>query len=183
MKTGFSKICINPSYGSPIVGYYEPRFTKGILDNLYVRAVAFNDGENKAIIISLDLIELGQKYFDALKDTVNQALGKLQTLCPRPIITGITDENSISVHFSLCKGHLASYAHQNVAGFFCGAGDVFTSAFVGCLARGKSADRAIELASDFVAAVIQRSSKEVPDKKYGLNFEAEIFPFLQELND
>ncbi len=75
MKTGFSKICINPPYGSPIVGYYEPRFTKGILDNLYVRAVAFDDGENKALIISLDLIELGQKYFDALKDTVNQATG------------------------------------------------------------------------------------------------------------
>lgn len=116
------------------------------------------------------------------KANVNQALGKLQTLCPRPIITGITDENSISVHFSLCKGHLSSYEHENVEGFFCGAGDVFASAFVGCLARGKSADRAIELASDFVTAVIQRSSKEVPDKRYGLNFEAEIFPFLIELN-
>lgn len=75
MKAGFSRICINPPYGAPIVGYYEPRFTKGILDNLYVRAVAFDDGDNKALIISLDLIELGQKYFDVLKDTVNKATG------------------------------------------------------------------------------------------------------------
>lgn len=75
MKTGFSKVCINPPYGSPIVGYYEPRFTKGILDNLYVRAAAFDDGENKAIIISLDLIELGQKYFDDLKEAINKFTG------------------------------------------------------------------------------------------------------------
>ena len=111
-----------------------------------------------------------------------QALSILQELCPRPIITGITDKDSIAVYFSLRKGHVSSFAHQNVEGFFCGAGDVFASAFVGCLAKGKSAERAIELASDFVTAVIRRSSKEVPDKKYGLNFEAEIFPFLQELN-
>lgn len=116
-------------------------------------------------------------------DTVGEALQRLQELCPRPIITGITEKDSISVYFSLCKGHICSYAHKNVEGFFCGSGDVFASAFVGCLARGKSADRAIELASDFVTAVIRRSSKEVPDKRYGLNFEAEIFPFLQNLND
>ncbi len=125
---------------------------------------------------------LADMPYPLTKNTANAALKKLQTLCPRPIITGITDENSISVHFSLSERHTASYAHKNVEGFFCGAGDVFASAFVGCLARGKSADRAIELASDFVTAVIRRSSKEVPDKKYGLNFEAEIFPFLIELN-
>ncbi len=41
MKTGFSKICINPPYNVPISGYYEERRVKGILDNLYVRATAF----------------------------------------------------------------------------------------------------------------------------------------------
>ena len=69
-----------------------------------------------------------------------------------------------------------------IEGFFCGAGDVFASAFVGCLAKGKSQTEAIKLASDFTAAAIRRSAKEVPDKKYGLNFEAEIFTFLKNLN-
>lgn len=75
MKTGFSKTCINPPYGAPIRGYYAPRFTKGILDDIYVRAAAFDDGENKAVIISLDLIELDQKYFDDMKEAVNKATG------------------------------------------------------------------------------------------------------------
>ena len=111
-----------------------------------------------------------------------EALTRLQKLCQRPIITGITENDCISVYFSLRNGNIASYAHKNVEGFFCGAGDVFASAFVGALARGKSTGRAIELASDFVTAAIRRSSKEVPDKRYGLNFEAEIFPFLEALN-
>lgn len=75
MKTGFSKICINPPYGAPIVGYYEHRFVKGILDNLYVRATAFDDGENKAVVIALDLCILGQKYYDAMKEAINKATG------------------------------------------------------------------------------------------------------------
>jgi pyridoxine kinase len=69
-----------------------------------------------------------------------------------------------------------------VEGFFCGAGDVFASAFVGALARGKSEEKSILLASEFAAAAIRRSAREVPDKRFGLNFEAEIFPFLKKLN-
>ena len=42
MKTGFAKKCVNPPYGAPITGYYSTRLTKGILDDLFVRAVAFD---------------------------------------------------------------------------------------------------------------------------------------------
>ena len=70
MKAGYSKICINPPYGAPIVGYYEPRFVKGIADDLFVRAVAFDDGKKKAVVIALDLCHLAQREFDALKDAI-----------------------------------------------------------------------------------------------------------------
>ena len=75
MKAGFSKICINPPYGAPIVGYYEERYVKGILDDLFVRATAFDDGENKAVVIAVDLCLLAQKYNDAMKDAINVATG------------------------------------------------------------------------------------------------------------
>ena len=75
MKTGFAKVCINPPYGAPIVGYYEKRFVKGIHDDLYARAVAFDDGENKAVVIAVDVCILPQKFFDAMKDTINEDLG------------------------------------------------------------------------------------------------------------
>jgi len=70
MYTGYAKKCINPPYGAPISGYYEERLTKGILDDLYARAVAFDDGKNKALVISLDIIGLAQKYFDAMKAAI-----------------------------------------------------------------------------------------------------------------
>ncbi len=113
--------------------------------------------------------------------TAKDALLKLQTLCPCPVITGVDGEEGVSLYFANATG-VQVYTHKNVTGFFCGAGDVFASAFVGCLARGKSFEEAITLSADFVSASIARSADEVKDKRYGLNFEKEIYPFLQKLN-
>ncbi len=109
------------------------------------------------------------------------ALEKLCCLCKNPIITGIADGKQVSVYY-MEKAQMQILSHENVSGFFCGAGDVFASAFVGCLANGKSETQAIVLASQFVAACIRRSAREVPDKRYGLPFEKEIFSFLKNLN-
>lgn len=116
------------------------------------------------------------------KKSMDEVLKRLSALGPLPIVTGVAEDNNISVYFTGRAGGVYSYTHENLEGFFCGAGDVFASAFVGCLARGKHVADAIYLASDFVAAVIRRSAKEVPDKRFGLNFEGEIFPFLKKLN-
>ncbi|MBQ8428496.1 MAG: pyridoxamine kinase [Clostridia bacterium] len=116
------------------------------------------------------------------KANAEKAVRTLQGLCPRPIVTGIVDDEGVTVAFADETGDVCTYAHENVEGFFCGAGDVFASAFVGCLARGKSEGAAIRLASDFATACIRRSAKEVPDKRFGLPFEKEIFSFLQKVN-
>ncbi|MBQ8295588.1 MAG: pyridoxamine kinase [Clostridia bacterium] len=116
-------------------------------------------------------------------DYSQTALYALANVCPRPIVTGIHEGNDILVSYLDENKTLQTYSSENVEGFFCGAGDVFASAFVGALANGKNERKAIELAASFATAAIKRSAWEVPDKRYGLNFEAEIFPFLQKLND
>ena len=126
---------------------------------------------------------LADMPYPLTKDNVAETLLRLKNLCPMPIVTGITDNNGIAVYFHNKSNHIDFFEHENVEGFFCGAGDVFASAFVGCLARGVDYVTAISLSADFVADVIRRSAKEVPDKRYGLNFEAEIFPFLLKLNN
>ena len=125
--------------------------------------------------------DLADMPYPLTKENADLALNKLSALCPSPIITGILDENGISVYFKN-SDNVCAFSHENVEGFFCGAGDVFASAFVGCLARGIDFSKAVALSSDFVANVIRRSAKEVLDKRYGLSFEAEIFPFLEKLN-
>ena len=125
---------------------------------------------------------LADMPYPLTKENATIALQKLSALCPSPIVTGILDDNGISVYFKNGE-EVCAFAHENVEGFFCGAGDVFASAFVGCLARELDFKNAIALSSDFVANSIRRSAKEVPDKRYGLNFEEEIFPFLVKLNN
>ena len=124
---------------------------------------------------------LSKLPYPLTEETAQNAFELLKDLCPRPIITGITSKDSIGVCYENSDGKPEIYKHENVEGFFCGAGDVLTSAFVGALARGKSEKDAIRLASDFTTAAIIRSAKEVPDKRFGLPFEKELFTFLKNL--
>lgn len=113
---------------------------------------------------------------------IENVLTKLRTLCPRPIVTGVNQNGKITVQFVGTDGKPQIYEQENIPGFFCGAGDVFASAFIGGILNGKTQETAIRLAADFTTAAIRRSASEVPDKRYGLNFEAEIFTFLKALH-
>lgn len=70
MKTGFAKLCITPPLETPIVGYYHERLAEGVLDDLYVRATAFDDGEKRSVIITLDLCILPKDYYTDLRELV-----------------------------------------------------------------------------------------------------------------
>ena len=120
--------------------------------------------------------------FPLTTDNVGEALKRLNALCPQPIITGLLNGENIELHFIDSNGNAQAFSHENIEGWFHGAGDVFASAFVGCLARGKKETDAIALSADFVTASIRRTEKEVTDRRYGLSFEMETFPFLEKLN-
>ena len=110
-----------------------------------------------------------------------EALEKLKTLCHKPIITGVTENEQVIVHYADYRGVCRRYATRRVHGFFPGSGDIFASVFVGALAKGEPQERAIALAADFTTDSIARSQSEVADKRYGLNFEKEIYSLLQKL--
>ena len=112
-------------------------------------------------------------------ETLASALQKFNAC---PIVTGVQEENQIAVYYR-DEQTPRRYATATTQGFFCGAGDVFASAFVACLALGKTVDTAIPLCADFTTACIERSAKEVEDKRYGLNFEKELFPFIKKLHE
>ncbi len=109
------------------------------------------------------------------------ALEKLAKICPQPIVTGLAQQDNVSVYYCE-KEKTLTETHKNVQGFFCGAGDTFASAFVACLAKGKTQAEAISIATQFITDCIRRSAKEVSDKRYGLHFEKEIFSLLKKLS-
>ena len=113
---------------------------------------------------------------------IERVFSALRGLCKRPVVTGLLEGKEISVCYADENGEMKKYSSENVEGFFHGAGDVFASALVGALARGKDERTAVTLAAELTTAAIRRSAAEVEDKRYGLDFEAEIFPFLKKLN-
>ncbi|MBQ9974695.1 MAG: hypothetical protein IJP02_07050 [Oscillospiraceae bacterium] len=55
-SAGFAMLDITPPLGVRIGGYYVVRETKGVLDPIYVRALAFREGDKTAVMLVLDML-------------------------------------------------------------------------------------------------------------------------------
>ena len=75
MKVGFHKKVITPPLGTPLVGYYRERLMKGVIDDLYVRAVAFEQGEKRAVVLAADLCLLSGATCDDYRKTIAEFCG------------------------------------------------------------------------------------------------------------
>ena len=62
LKAGFARVDITPMLGDTLEGYYYERRMEGFLDPLYATAVVFDNGEQRIIIMSLDIIGLTQEF-------------------------------------------------------------------------------------------------------------------------
>ena len=75
-KVGFARVDITPPLGTPIVGYFEERRAKGVLDNLEANAVALSDGEHTAVVVAADLLGIeGVEFSAALRRRIAEAAG------------------------------------------------------------------------------------------------------------
>ena len=75
MKVGFSRLKITAPLGENIIGYPQERPADGILDDLYVTSVAFSDGENTIVAITMDILELSKANCDIIKNSVAEKNG------------------------------------------------------------------------------------------------------------
>lgn len=74
LKVGFGRIDVTPPLGTTLAGYYETRYADGILDPLLATAVAFENGETRAVVMSVDIIGFNQKLMDRVRKTVAEAV-------------------------------------------------------------------------------------------------------------
>ena len=75
LKAGFARADITPPLGTRVVGYYRVRHAEGVLDPLLATAVAVNDGENTAVIMSLDNIGIDQVTVDRIREGAAEKCG------------------------------------------------------------------------------------------------------------
>ena len=73
-KAGFARVDITPQLGTPVVGYFEERRAKRILDPLEANALAVSDGDSTAVVIAADLLGIEGVSFN---DTLPRRFGLL----------------------------------------------------------------------------------------------------------
>lgn len=74
LKAGFSRVDITPHIGAKMGGYFFPRYASGVLDPLYATAVAFDDGEKRAVVISVDQLGVEHSFMEPLRKRIADSI-------------------------------------------------------------------------------------------------------------
>ena len=120
--------------------------------------------------------EYDRAYIDALIEKMI-ALGAKNV-----ILTGISYEAGKTGVVVFEKGEYAYYEHDFLPNSCHGTGDIYASAFVGALVRGKSAYDAARIAADYVLCCI-RATAEEENHWYGAKFEPVLGELIKMINE
>ena len=114
---------------------------------------------------------------------IDEMLEKLSALgCKNVILTGVSYREGKTGIVVLENGNYAYYEHDFLPNSCHGTGDIYASAFVGALVRGKSAYDAAKIAANYTVACIERTAQE-ENHWYGAAFEpvlGELIRLIQE---
>ena len=75
LKAGFAKVDVTPPLGSPLAGYARERIADGVLDPIELVALAVNDGENTALVITADFVGMWETWATEIRNLVSQETG------------------------------------------------------------------------------------------------------------
>ena len=75
LQAGFGRLEITPPLGCPVDGYFRERRAKGVLDALEVNAIAFSDGERRAVMIAADLLGVDMADVTVIKKLITARAG------------------------------------------------------------------------------------------------------------
>lgn len=120
---------------------------------------------------------LDEPYKDSgyTKEYIEGLLRKLTDLGPKKaVLTGVhfDDDNLGAATYDKETGKVSYSFARRIEGYYHGTGDVFGSALLAALLKGKSLEEACEVAVNFTAQSIQRTKDAGTDIRFGVNFEA-----------
>ncbi|MBP5531107.1 MAG: hypothetical protein J6Y54_03645, partial [Lentisphaeria bacterium] len=75
MKIAFTSKNISPEIGGRIAGYGPDDFTTAKHDDLYLSALALNDGKNTCILLDYDLLGIDDKYIRSIRKKCAEIVG------------------------------------------------------------------------------------------------------------
>lgn len=118
--------------------------------------------------------EYGRAYIDELLAALT-ALG-----CKNIILTGVSYDPGKTGVVVYENGNYAYYEHAKLRNSCHGTGDIYASAFVGALVRGKTAYDAARIAADYTVECIKATAEE-ENHWYGAKFELVLPKLIQAL--
>ena len=74
-KAGFARVDVTPPLDAPLAGYFFERRAKGILDPIYLNAIAFSDEKETAVIITADMLNIAATFDDRFRQKVEEFTG------------------------------------------------------------------------------------------------------------
>ena len=86
MRIGFYEKEITPPIGVHLPGQYELRISTGVLDRLYAKAVAFDNGKTQLVLIVVDATDLKDRHCAMIRDRFE----KLTGLAPEQLMISAT---------------------------------------------------------------------------------------------
>ena len=119
--------------------------------------------------------EYDRAYIDSLLEGLT-ALG-----CPNIILTGVSYTPGKTGVVVYENSKYAYYEHNKLANSCHGTGDIYASAFVGALVRGKSAYDAAKIAADYTVECI-KCTAQLENHWYGAAFEPVLSKLIEALN-
>lgn len=75
LRAGFGMAEVNPWLGMPMEGLWQQEGCRTIHDDLFVRALAMDDGRGQALIVGFDLLFFERALADRYKASLHRALG------------------------------------------------------------------------------------------------------------
>ncbi|MBQ3099924.1 MAG: pyridoxamine kinase [Clostridia bacterium] len=119
--------------------------------------------------------EYDRAYIDGL------IAGMIKLGAKNVVLTGVSYEKGRTGVVVFENGNYAYYEHEFLSNSCHGTGDIYASAFVGSLVRGKSAYDAAKIAADYTVECIKATAEE-ENHWYGAKFEPVLNKLIEALN-
>ena len=75
LSAGFARVNITPMMGIGLVGYFVPRYADGVLDDLYINALALQSGDTTALLLTVDHCGIERGTVAEFANSITEATG------------------------------------------------------------------------------------------------------------
>jgi hypothetical protein len=74
-RVGVAAVSITPPNGTPLAGYYRKRLSEGVLDDLYAKAMVFENNGVKAAVVVCDILTFPRQTVVTARELIEQQTG------------------------------------------------------------------------------------------------------------